>query len=52
MNSRKAAKQMIYSPTPDWELMKADFDIQYTEIKKEENTHSLLYIVKSHLADN
>ena len=43
---------MIYSPTPDYELMKADFDTEYTEMKKEENRHILSYIVKSHLADN
>ena len=43
---------MICSPTPGWELMKADFDIEYTEMKKEENPHTLSYMVKSHLADN
>ena len=42
MNSRKVAKKMIYSPTPDWEPMKADFDIDYIEMKKEENPHILL----------
>ena len=43
---------MIYSPTPDWELMKVDFDTEYSEMKKEENRHILPYIVKSHLADS
>ena len=44
---------MTYSPTPAWELMKANFDIEYTEMKNEENPHILSYkntIVKSHLA--
>ena len=43
---------MIYAPAPDWELAKADFDTEYTEMKKEGNPHILSQIVKSHLADN
>ena len=35
---------MIYSPNPDWQPMKADFDIDYTEMKKEDNPHILIYI--------
>ena len=34
VNSRKIAKQMSYSPIPAWELMKADFKINYTDMKK------------------
>ena len=43
---------MIYSPVLDWELMMADFAIEYTEMKKEENPHILSQRVKSHLADS
>ena len=43
---------MICSPTPDWELLKADFDIEYTDMNKEENPIFLSYIVKSHLTHN
>ena len=32
--------------------MKADFDIDYTEMMKEEKPHVLAYLVKSHIADN
>ena len=32
--------------------MKADFDIDYNEMKNEENSHVLPCIVKCHLADN
>ena len=53
MNPRKVAKQMSYSQTPAWELMKADhLDTDYTEMKKEEHPHILLYLAKSHIADN
>ena len=51
LNCRKVAKQMIYSPTPEWELMKADFDKEHTEMKKEDNPHILSYIVISHFPD-
>ena len=44
LNCRKVAKQMIYSPTPEWEPMKADFDKEHTEMKKEDNPHILIYI--------
>ena len=40
------------TPTPDWELMKTNFDTEYTEMNKEENPHILSYIVKSHLTQN
>ena len=44
---------MTYSQTPAWELMKADhLDTYYTEMKKKENPHILLYLAKSHIADN
>ena len=43
---------MSYSPTPDWELMKADFDINYTEMNKEENPHILSQLIQSHIANN
>jgi len=43
---------MIISPAPDWELAKADFDTEYTEMKKEGNPHIISQIAKSHLADN
>ena len=57
MNPRKVAKQMSFSPLPAWELMKADYDINYTDTKKKkkkkrENPHILSYLVKSHIADN
>ena len=52
INSRKVAKQMTYSATPDWEVKKADFDIDYTVMKKQENPHILSYLVKHHIADN
>ena len=52
MNPRKAAKQKSYSPVSAWELMKADFDVDYTKRKKEENINILSYSVKSHFADN
>ena len=32
--------------------MKADFDIEYTDMNKEENPHLLWSIVKSHLTHN
>ena len=56
-NPRKVAKQMSFSPLPAWELMKADYDINYTDTKKKkkkkrENPHILSYLVKSHIADN
>ena len=51
MNPRKVAKQMTYSATPDWEVMKADFDIDYTVMKKQENPHILSYLIKHHIAD-
>ena len=41
-NSKKVARQMIYSPTLDWKPMKADFDTEYTEMKKEKNSHYYL----------
>ena len=31
--------------------MKADFDISYTKIKKEENSYTLSYLVKFHIGD-
>ena len=34
MSPREVAKQMLYSPIPDGELMKADFNIDQTERKK------------------
>ena len=34
---------MVYSPSPAWELTKADFNIGYTEMNKEENPHILSY---------
>ena len=40
-NPRKVAKQMSYSQSPAWKLMKADFEIDYTETKKEVNPHFL-----------
>ena len=43
---------MSYSLIPDWELMTADFNIDYTEMKKEENPHILSYLVKYHIAEN
>ena len=39
MNPRKVAKQMSYSQSPAWKLMKADFEIDYTDTKKEESSH-------------
>ena len=41
MNFRKVVKQMVCSPTPDWELMKADLDTEYIKMKKEENPNIL-----------
>ena len=32
--------------------MKADFNIDYTEMKKEEKPHVLAHLVRSHIADN
>ena len=32
--------------------MKVDFDIDYTEMKKEEKPHVLAHLVKFHIADN
>ena len=52
MNPRKVSKQMSYSPTPAWEMMKTNFDINYTGIKKGENLHILLCLVKYDIADN
>ena len=52
MNPRKAAKQKSYSPVSAWELVKADFDVDYSKRKKEENINILSYSVKSHFADN
>ena len=34
MSPREVATQMLYSPIPDGELMKADFNIDHTERKK------------------
>ena len=34
MSPREVAKQMLYSPIPDGELMKTDFNIDQTERKK------------------
>jgi len=41
MNFMKFFKQMVCSPTPDWELMKAGLDTVYTKMKKEENPNIL-----------
>ena len=35
MSPSEVAKQMLYSPIPEGELMKADFNIDHTERKKE-----------------
>ena len=51
MNPRNVSKQMTYSPTPAWELVKAHFDIDYTEMKKE-NPYVLSYLVKSYIVDS
>ena len=41
MHFSKVVKQMVCSPTPDLELMKADLDTEYTKTKEEENPHIL-----------
>ena len=43
---------MTYSATPDWEVKKADFDIDYNVMKKQENPHILSCLVKHHITDN
>ena len=41
MNFVKVVKQMVCSPTPDWELMKAGLNTEHTKMKKEENRNIL-----------
>ena len=43
MNFKNVVKQIVCSPTPDWELMKAGLDTEYTKMKKEENPNILMY---------
>jgi len=38
-------------PIPPWELMKANFDIDYTDYKKNEETNILVNVVKMHMSE-
>lgn len=42
-------KSPTFIPIPPWELMKPSFDMDYTNIKKDENTNILTTVVKSHI---
>jgi ribonuclease HI len=45
------AQVQYVSPVPTWELIKADFDIDYTTIKKDTQPHVLAALAKSRLFD-
>ena len=46
---KKIAQRPFIFPTPSWELQRPMFDIEYTDIVKEDNSHLLTSTVKSHL---
>ena len=46
------AKRNIVPPIPPWEQLKAEFDINYTDITKENNIHILTSYVRMHLDEN
>ena len=52
VNPENVAQAMSCSPIPSWELLNAGFDIDHTDIKKEENTNMLATNAKMHLAES
>ena len=49
---KEVAKLLTSPPVPVWELTRANFDIDHTDTKKDENPHILAQSVRSHIEKN
>ena len=52
VSSSNVNKLLLSTPIPSWELLSAQFDTDYSTIRKYENPHLLTNIARSHIADN
>ena len=48
----KVSVRPSFFPIPSWELQKADFDIDHTNIKKDDNINMLASYTKCHIEEN
>ena len=51
INPYAVSPKLIYTPTPMWELRHAGFDIDYTDLKKNEHENILAAIAREHIQD-
>ena len=49
---KEVAKFLTSPPIPEWELARANFDIDHTDLKKTENPNILAQLVRSHIDTN
>ena len=52
IDPKSLSKTSILNPVPPWERKNATFDINHTELKKEDQPHVLSYSVKLHVQNN
>ena len=52
LSKEAIAKRPFYCSVPSWELKRANFDINHTNIKKDENIHMLSCMTKEHIELN
>ena len=52
INPKDVAIKPSFSPVPKWELLKAFYDINYVDMKKDENTNILTSTVRTHIDDH